>query len=300
MFVDSTLAALEEAFRTGAVRVILAGIKGDIQLGEFTRREWPDSTIVEAEVKAGRVSGATWEQIEEQRKDIGRLDEVLGLAQGDTHVIIASCPEVHMDAIDAQCADRSNVHLSFARNGEQFVSWAPLNQPGHWDIMVSYTQRNAKAQLLAAEIYSGMLERGKTWMDVRMDQLNEAAMREAAQHSKIIVAVVTGRVSQRKMLTFVLSTDLTWRRWTIPWRARTLPASTACKSSAGLARWAFLPASHSGRGQVSIGEFIDQAPPDLRDLVGSVDFQTMVRVSPSHWKLSMDELVAKLEDMVQP
>jgi hypothetical protein len=68
----------------------------------------------------------------------------------------------------------------------------PLNAPGHWDAMISYTQRNAKAELLAAEIYSSMRERDKeVWLDVKMNQLNEAAMKEAAQRSKCIIAVVT-------------------------------------------------------------------------------------------------------------
>jgi hypothetical protein len=40
-FVAQTVKAVEEAFRLGAVRVILAGIKGDITRGQFTLREWP-------------------------------------------------------------------------------------------------------------------------------------------------------------------------------------------------------------------------------------------------------------------
>ena len=68
-----------------------------------------------------------------------------------------------------------------------------INAPGHWDAMISYTQKNAEAKLLATEIYTSMRERGKSvWLDIRMDQLNEAAMKEAAQQSKCIIAVVTG------------------------------------------------------------------------------------------------------------
>ena len=52
-----------------------------------------------------------------------------------------------------------------------------LNQPGSWDVMLSYTQCNAGAnKLLAAEIYSSLRERGKTvWLDIKMEQLREEA-----------------------------------------------------------------------------------------------------------------------------
>ena len=41
---------------------------------------------------------------------------------------------------------------------------------------MSYTQRNAGAKLLAAEIYSSLRERGKTvWLDIKMQQLREEA-----------------------------------------------------------------------------------------------------------------------------
>ena len=58
-----------------------------------------------------------------------------------------------------------------------------LNAPGHWDQMISYTQRNPEAETLAEALYASMRERGKTvWLDVKMAKLNEAAMKEAAQN----------------------------------------------------------------------------------------------------------------------
>ena len=35
-----------------------------------------------------------------------------------------------------------------------------INSPGRWDVMISYTQRNANAKRLAAKLYSGLRERG--------------------------------------------------------------------------------------------------------------------------------------------
>ena len=60
-------------------------------------------------------------------------------------------------------------------------------------MMISYTQRNASAKHLAAELYSSLRERDVTvWLDVKMGKLNEDAMKEATQHSRCIIAVVTG------------------------------------------------------------------------------------------------------------
>ena len=78
-------------------------------------------------------------------------------------------------------------------SSNQLAATPPLNPPGRWDAMISYTQRNASAKHLAAELYSSLRERGLTvWLDVKMGKLNEDAMKEAAQHSRCIIAVVTG------------------------------------------------------------------------------------------------------------
>eukprot|EP01048_Picozoa_sp_COSAG05_P002469 COSAG05_NODE_102_length_19076_cov_21.766612_1_plen_1053_part_10 len=85
-FVAQTVKALEEAFRHGADRVIIAGIKGDLQKGQFTLKEWPEMLgYVQKAIEGGRVKGATWEQIEEQRKDIGNLPELVDTAKDATH-----------------------------------------------------------------------------------------------------------------------------------------------------------------------------------------------------------------------
>ena len=74
--------AVEESFRQGATRVILAGIKGDLKRGKFTLKEWPQMlSLLQTAMETGKVKGAKsevvkWEQIEEQRKDIGHVAEV--------------------------------------------------------------------------------------------------------------------------------------------------------------------------------------------------------------------------------
>ena len=118
-FVSQTVKALEECFRHGAERVIVTGIKGDIKKGEFTLKEWPEMlSYVQKGIAASKVKGATWEKIEERRIDIGNLDELVLIAKDVTHVVIASCPGLHMATVDRLCGTNHNIHLSFARAGD--------------------------------------------------------------------------------------------------------------------------------------------------------------------------------------
>ena len=72
-------------------------------------------------------------------------------------------------------------------------SGPPLNDPGEWFAMISYTQRNANAKALALQLYATLRERQlPVWLDTKMSQLNEAAMKEAAQGSRCVIAIVTG------------------------------------------------------------------------------------------------------------
>ena len=155
----------------------------------------------------------------------------------------------------------------------------PINPPGQWYAMVSYTQRNAEAKLLAAEVYSAMRERGKAvWLDVKMEQLNAAAMKEAAERSRCVIAIVTGVERDGD------------------------PEDTAyfkreyCMSELRWAREAGVPIQPviARDDKARIGEFIAQAPSDLQDL-GSVDFKALDRISPAMWTTSIDELISSID-----
>ena len=118
-YVAQTVKGVEESFRLGATRVIVAGIKGDIEKGKFTLAEWPQlQDKIQEAVAKGMVKGATWEQIEEQRKDIANIVELVSVAEGTTHVVIASCPALHFDKLDAACGTNGNIHMTFARAGD--------------------------------------------------------------------------------------------------------------------------------------------------------------------------------------
>lgn len=62
--------------------------------------------------------------------------------------------------------------------------------------MISYTQRNAMSEAIAAYLYAEFCKRGKTvWLDVKMHRRDEASMREAATHCRCLIAIVSGTAS---------------------------------------------------------------------------------------------------------
>jgi hypothetical protein len=80
---------------------------------------------VQQAMEGGRVKGATWEQIEEQRKDVVNVPELVAAAVGTTHVVIASCPALHFDAVAAAIQGNRNIHESFARSDDVNNLWTP-------------------------------------------------------------------------------------------------------------------------------------------------------------------------------
>ena len=148
--------------------------------------------------------------------------------------------------------------------------------------MISYTQRNKGAQLLAAELYASLLELGKTvWLDVKMDKRNEAAMQEAAQKSKCIVAVVSGVEREGD------SEDSAYFK------------RAFCVNELRWAREVDVPIQPvvAREDKKRIGQFISQLPEDLAGL-GGVDFKTLDNVGPAYWKTSIDEVVKGVDWLV--
>ena len=141
--------------------------------------------------------------------------------------------------------------------------------------MISYTQRNANAEVLAESLYATLRERGRTvWLDIKMDQLNEAAMKEAAQNSRCILAIISGaeRAGDSDENAYFkrpyCCNELRWAR------------------EAGAPIQPVILADDKKR----IGEFIGQAPEDLKDL-GGVDFIHLDRSRPAYWQVGVDEVM---------
>ena len=67
-----------------------------------------------------------------------------------------------------------------------------LNAPGHWDFFISHTQRNGEATALAEGLYTSLKEKGySVWLDVKMSEKNEDAMREGVLGARCVLAIIT-------------------------------------------------------------------------------------------------------------
>ena len=105
------------------------------------------------------------------------------------------------------------------RRGDSLVSIlkasAPaLNQPGHWDVMISYTQRHAVSETLAHMLHAAFEKRGKSaWLDVKMARRDEAAMKEAVENSRCIIAIISGDDPSDKNVYFNRDFCLKELRW---------------------------------------------------------------------------------------
>eukprot|EP01047_Picozoa_sp_COSAG01_P058655 COSAG01_NODE_6939_length_3431_cov_3.279712_3_plen_755_part_00 len=157
-----------------------------------------------------------------------------------------------------------------------------LNEPGHWNAMISYTQRNSGAKLLAAELYASLEKRGlSVWLDVKMPKLNEAAMQEAAQHSSCIIAVISGverAGDPDDSAYFKRDYCVKGLHWA---RAAGVPIQPV-----------IMP-----EDKQRIGEFLAQAPPDLKEGLAKADFIHLDRSRIAYWETGIDELIKSMQDL---
>eukprot|EP01046_Picozoa_sp_COSAG06_P007956 COSAG06_NODE_397_length_16244_cov_230.792320_16_plen_322_part_00 len=164
-----------------------------------------------------------------------------------------------------------------------------INPPGRWDAMISYTQRNPQAELLAEALHSSMekqLGDHTVWLDIKMDKLHEAAMQEAAQNSHCIIAIVTGPHTRddpahgekpEDNAYFMREYCVKELRW-----ARKI----------GVPIQPVILADDKKR----IHELLALAPEDLHDL-GRTDFIHLDRSRPAFWQTSVDEVLKNIADL---
>ena len=148
-----------------------------------------------------------------------------------------------------------------------------LNAPGTWDFFVSHTQRNGHATTLAAELYAELATHGLTcWLDVRMEQKSEAAMKEGVLKSKCVLAVITGACDGAESNAY----------FNRPY----------CVKELRWAREAGIPIQPVIRAadKQEIGAFLATAPEDLKDL-GQTDFIDLDRSKLRRWKGYVEDLV---------
>jgi hypothetical protein len=149
--------------------------------------------------------------------------------------------------------------------------------------MISYTRRSPKAELLATELYHSLRARGSTvWLDVQLTHMHAAAMREAAQNSRCILAVVSGA-----------------ERAGDPEANAYFKRSCCVKELHGAltAGVPIQPVIHPDDKE-RIGELVALAPPDLRFLGAAADFIHIDRSRPAFWQTGVDEVIEGANNLI--
>jgi len=158
-----------------------------------------------------------------------------------------------------------------------------LNTPGAWHFMISYTQRSDRAIALATKLEKDLAHRGySVWLDVNMNDKSEAAMKEAVEHSMVVLALITGGAPN-------LDDDNAYLK------------RAFCLSEL---RWAFsaitdpnLPLKHLQPlvrmdDKNNIGAFIAMAPDDLKH-IGNIDFVDLNTTDNNYWTVGVENILKK-------
>lgn len=161
-----------------------------------------------------------------------------------------------------------------------------LNAPGAWHFMISYTQRSDRGVALATKLEKDLAQRGYSiWLDVNMKDKSEAAMKEAVEHSMVVLAVITGGTPNLEDENAYLKRDF-------------------CLSEL---RWAFaairdptLPLKHlqpviNMHDKERIGALMNMAPDDLQHM-RNIDFIDLNTTDLAYWKVGVDKIFEKAED----
>ena len=156
--------------------------------------------------------------------------------------------------------------------------------------MISYTQRNASAKALAQQLYATLRERQlPVWLDTQMVRLNEAAMKEAAQNSSCVIAIVTGPCYAPEDL----------QRTGDP-EKNTYFKRDYCMKELRWAREAGVPiqpvilADDTKR----IGELLALAPADIQSYnLGHVDIIHLDDSRVSAWEAGVSDVIRNITDM---
>ena len=155
------------------------------------------------------------------------------------------------------------------------------NQAGPWDFFISHTQRSGLATTIASGLENDLTRQGyRCWLDVRMDDRSEFAMKDGVVRSGMVLAIITGPCENP----------------TLPDDDRNANAYFArsyCTQELRWAREAGIPIQPvvSREDKCHIGDFIGAAPPDLKD-IGGTDFITLDRSDHDYWELGVDKVVA--------
>eukprot|EP01047_Picozoa_sp_COSAG01_P046686 COSAG01_NODE_4404_length_5060_cov_11.077202_2_plen_1099_part_01 len=183
---------LEEAADDAAIVALILGRLQAAQSEATKQAERREALRVELQALKPRA-------LFKRAEGAGVDDEALDAAGGEAAVIeLVLCAEIgpEQDAAEAAALPEGvppQISTAVVAAAAPSPSGAPLNEPGHWDAMISYTQRNSTSETLAVKLSGELQKRGLgVWLDVEMPKRDEAAMQEGVQKSKCVIAIVSG------------------------------------------------------------------------------------------------------------
>eukprot|EP01045_Picozoa_sp_COSAG04_P004986 COSAG04_NODE_224_length_19624_cov_47.932855_21_plen_723_part_01 len=167
-------------------------------------------------------------------------------------------------------------------------SGPPLNPPGRWGAMISYTQRNPVAEVLAHAIHGELVRRGRdVWLDVKMAKRDEAAMEEGVTNSDCVIAIVTGPQEGKAEDTAYFKRPFCLKelRWAV---------------DAGV----FVQPIVAAEDKEKISELFAMIPDDLQHL-GGVNWEHIDRKDKDYFELGVTKILkaadeAKAADRAEP
>ena len=147
-----------------------------------------------------------------------------------------------------------------------------LNEPGEWEYFLSHHQDASKD--IALDTFHSMKDLGKScWLDVRMEERDEAAMKEGIKNSKIILVIMSPMYFTRPFCVKELE-------WAVEYEK---PIQVIIDVQL--------------KGE--IGNIIGRCPADKAYLkgIGNINFTEVFRGNPTFWKASID-LILKAKSKI--
>lgn len=139
-----------------------------------------------------------------------------------------------------------------------------LNPPGHWDIFSSHMQ--LEGGVFAEGVFAWCRENGlSNWLDVKMDERDEAAMEEGVRNSKKVLVIISPSYFKRAFCIKELE-------WAVKYEKQMVVViDTNLKNK--------------------IGDILQTCPPHLRG-IGSINWIDLNRGDKDYWELGMKKMTS--------
>jgi len=148
-----------------------------------------------------------------------------------------------------------------------------INSPGSWDIMISYTQRDGESVALAEAFYHTFRERGMSvWLDIKMQECNEAAMEEGVKNSHCVLAILSGPDDTDSNSYFNRTFCVQELKWA---QSAGVPIQPVC----------------AAENKKKIGELLSQAEKKGIQGLGKVDIIHLDRSRISYWNAGFEDVL---------